>query len=227
MAKQLIKQIDCPQCKEKADFQVWDSINVSLNSALKEKIKNGTFFDWQCPHCGKTTRIMYPFLYIDMLHYFMIWFGNPEQCDPKLYQSMDLEGYQFRNARTFNELLEKAAILENGLDDHAIEIQKLSIVQAIYRQTEGGKTGPLPDLLLFRQMMQEDNMLFSVFYRDAPAQVIRAGMSTYEQIKKDIANTPPLAKGIEDGKDKFQTIDFQWAKGAVNVLSAQKKAAEG
>ena len=170
---------------------------------------------------------MYPFLYIDMLHYFMIWFGNPEQCDPKLYQSMDLEGYQFRNARTFNELLEKAAILENGLDDHAIEIQKLSIVQAIYRQTEGGKTGPLPDLLLFRQMMQEDNMLFSVFYRNAPAQVIRAGMSTYEQIKKDIANTPPLAKGIEDGKDKFQTIDFQWAKGAVNVLSAQKKAAEG
>ena len=208
MAKQLIKQIDCPQCKEKADFQVWDSVNVSLNSALKEKIKNGTFFDWQCPHCGKTTRIMYPFLYIDMLHYFMIWFGNPEQCDPELYQSMDLEGYQFRNARTFNELLEKAAILENGLDDHAIEIQKLSIVQAIYRQTEGGKTGPLPDLLLFRQMMQEDNMLFSVF-------------------KKDIANTPPLAKGIEDGKGKFQTIDFQWAKGAVNVLSAQKKAAEG
>ncbi len=224
MAKQIIKEIECPNCKEKAELKMWDSINASLNSGLKEKVKNGTIFDWQCPHCGKTARIMYPFLYIDMLHYFMVWFGAEGQCDPELYQSMDVEEYQFRNARTVNELVEKIAIFENDLDDRALEIQKLSIVQAIYRRTEGGKTGPVPGLMLFRQKQDEENFLFSVFFQNAPAQMMRASMATYHQIAKDISDSPSLAKGIEDGKGKFQTIDFQWAKTAIGILGAQKKS---
>lgn len=225
MSKQIIKEIDCPHCKEKAELKMWDSINASLNSDLKEKVKNGTIFDWECPHCGKTARIMYPFLYIDMLNYFMVWFGNPNsECSPELYQSMDIENYQFRNARTVNELIEKITIFENGLDDHALEIQKFSIVQAIYRRTEGGKTGPVPGMMLFRQKQNEDNILYTVLFEKVPAQMLRTSFSSYQQIVKDISNTPPLVKGIEDGRGKFQIVDFEWAKTAVGVLGAQKRA---
>ncbi|MCI9456755.1 MAG: hypothetical protein HFE44_07240 [Oscillospiraceae bacterium] len=223
MAKQIVKEIECPSCKEKAELKMWDAINASLNSGLKEQVKTGKIFEWKCPHCGKTARIMYPILYIDMLNYFMVWFGAEGKCDPELYQSMDLENYQFRNARTVNELMEKIAILENGLDDHVLEIQKFSIVQAIYRQTEGGKKGPVPGLMLFRQMQDEDNILFTVFFQNAPAQMMRSSMNSYRQIEKDVSANPSLQKGLEDSKDKFQTVDFQWAKNAVQILGAQKQ----
>lgn len=223
MPKRIVKEIDCPNCKEKVELQMWDSINGSLNAGLKDKVKNGAIFDWTCPHCGKTTRIMYPFLYIDMLHTFMIWFGAPGQCDPELYKTMDLKGYQFRNARSFNELAEKISIFENELDDHTLEVMKLSIVQALYKQTEGGAKGPLPAMILFREKQDDGAFLMSVLYQNAPGRMIRASEKTYETIHRDIQANPSISKGLEDGEGKFQTVDFEWAKNAVNILGASKK----
>ena len=223
MAKRIVKEIDCPHCKEKVELQMWDSINVSLNPALKDKIKNGTIFDWTCPQCGKTTRIMYPFLYIDMIHTFMIWFGAPGQCNPELYQNMTLDGYQFRQARNFNELVEKAAIFENQLDDHVIELMKLSIVQALYKQTEGGTKAPLPAILVFRSKQEDGTMIFSALYQNAPGRLIRASETTYNTIRRDLENNPSILKGLADGEGKFQQVNFDWAKKAMTLLAAQRQ----
>lgn len=222
MAKRIIKEIDCPHCKERSEIEMWDSINASLNTGLKDKVKDGSIFDWTCPHCGKTSRVMYPFLYIDMLHTFLVWFGAPDACDPALYQTMTLDGYEFRNARTFNELIEKINLLENGIDDHALEVLKFSIVQALYKQTEGGTKAPLPAMILFREE-EEDAFLLSVLYQNAPARMMKAAKKTYNAIKNDIASNPTIQKGLKENAGKFQTVDAAWAKNAIIAIGAQKR----
>ena len=47
MAKQIVKEIECPSCKEKAELKMWDAVNASLNSGLKEQVKTGKIFEWK------------------------------------------------------------------------------------------------------------------------------------------------------------------------------------
>ena len=44
---------DCPQCGNRNTIKVYRSINVADNPELKEKVKDGSLFLWECPHCGK------------------------------------------------------------------------------------------------------------------------------------------------------------------------------
>ena len=42
----------CPQCGNRNTIKVYRSINVADNPELKEKVKDGSLFLWECPHCG-------------------------------------------------------------------------------------------------------------------------------------------------------------------------------
>ncbi len=53
---------------------MWNSINVTLDPKMKEKVMDGSLFLWTCSKCGTTFRVPYPFLYHDMEHRFMVEF---------------------------------------------------------------------------------------------------------------------------------------------------------
>ncbi len=56
----------CPNCNTTSKYNKIDSINVTLNPELKEKMENLELFTWVCPNCGKKYIVQYPFLYHDM-----------------------------------------------------------------------------------------------------------------------------------------------------------------
>ena len=43
----------CSKCGQQTKVTVYRSINISENPELKAKVKDGSLFLWECPHCGQ------------------------------------------------------------------------------------------------------------------------------------------------------------------------------
>lgn len=130
-----IVKATCPECKKDFPFEIWESVNVQLNPEMREKVLDGTIFDFCCPHCGHAGRTEYPFLYNDMKNGFMIWFcpgeenlENYEREFEKILASDSsvsaLNNSYLRIVTNYFDLQEKIKIFESGYDDRLIELLK-------------------------------------------------------------------------------------------------------
>lgn len=135
MSKFHNEPIQCPKCGEHGTFQLWETVNADLNPELREKIFNEELFLWECPKCGAKVFIPYGTIYHDMSHKFMLFYQH-EEMDDKKYKpllfpnEMGLdEDYTLRMVCGLQKLREKIRILENGLNDIAIERMKYMIIR--------------------------------------------------------------------------------------------------
>jgi hypothetical protein len=125
--------ITCPKCSYGGEFEYWSSINVDLNPELKEKIFNEEIFIWTCPKCGAKVFIPLGTIYHDMRHHFMIFFSQDVsekggKNEPfQIPEEFGLEGYSFRAVYGLLNFKEKILIMENDLNDIAVEKLKYTI----------------------------------------------------------------------------------------------------
>jgi hypothetical protein len=61
-----VREIDCPKCGGRQTEKVLETINVSLNPELKEKLFQGEINRFRCKGCGNEAHIFTPLLYHDM-----------------------------------------------------------------------------------------------------------------------------------------------------------------
>lgn len=59
-------EIVCPKCRHRGQFQMWDSINSVISPDITQQMLTGKLFDWNCPACGETFQVTYPFLFHQM-----------------------------------------------------------------------------------------------------------------------------------------------------------------
>ena len=64
--------VSCPNCSNKQEIEVWESINVTIDPALKEQLFNGTINSFKCSICTYETRIETALLYHDMTQEFAV-----------------------------------------------------------------------------------------------------------------------------------------------------------
>lgn len=121
-------KITCPKCQTEGEYEYWTSINVDLNPELKKKIFSEEIFIWTCPKCGARVFIPFGTLYHDLSHKFMIFFSHTEEGEEKDYdmwtmpKGIDLyKKYTLRIVKGLMYFKEKILILENGLNDIAVE----------------------------------------------------------------------------------------------------------
>jgi hypothetical protein len=133
LSTQISKDVSCPHCGAAVKTQMWPGISAGENPELREKILDETLFDWECPKCGYKARFVYPCLYHDKDKKFMIYVV-PNGNDSAL-QSVDIsEAFpQFKEltkrvVTTPTELKEKILILEAGLNDLAVELVKVALI---------------------------------------------------------------------------------------------------
>lgn len=126
--------ITCPRCHKEGEFEYWSSINVDLDPELKERIFNEEIFIWTCPECGAQVFIPFGTLYHDMKNNFMIFFSHEEPEDGSKYEPMEVpdtfgigKDYIFRAVFGLLNFKEKIMIMENGLNDIAVEKLKYTI----------------------------------------------------------------------------------------------------
>ena len=60
--KEIIK---CPECGKENEFIVWQSLNGDLDPEAKQKLLDGTLFQFKCSGCGYESNVSYPTLYHD------------------------------------------------------------------------------------------------------------------------------------------------------------------
>lgn len=130
----------CDHCHSTNEFDVTEYVNAQQNPQLKEKLIEGKLFLQHCHRCGSENIVVSSMLYEDDdLHYFveMVPAGDTETGKKleRKYLSKETQknagAYQKRVVHEPNDLLEKIAVFEEGLDDRVIEIMKLSAAAAI------------------------------------------------------------------------------------------------
>jgi hypothetical protein len=126
--------IKCTYCGNEQLFVIWSSINVTVDPSLREQLLDGSIVTFNCSNCNKSIHIENNVLYHDMDKYFAIWLKYPgENGSSKVDDlanplvSILPDNYLCRRVESYQELVEKILILEDGYDDYAIELLKLFI----------------------------------------------------------------------------------------------------
>ena len=66
-------RIKCPKCGEQQDVQLYESLNVGKEPALREQLMANKINEVTCSHCQFVFRVDKPLLYIDPDHQLMLY----------------------------------------------------------------------------------------------------------------------------------------------------------
>lgn len=183
MSKERIEEIACPKCHEKSRFTIHESINVTLDKDMKEKVLTGKAFSFKCPKCGKETMINYSFLYHDMENKYMIYEllnkEDPKELneDPN-FKSLFKE-YTLRVVRDHNKLIEKIRIFDDKLDDLIIEALKTLVL------TKANEEDMKNMLSIFYDGKDEKCIHYIIFMKDNIVKSCDVPLEAYNTVKSN------------------------------------------
>jgi hypothetical protein len=64
--------IQC-NCNNIVDIELYDSVNVTVDSPLAKKVRQRQINNFKCNNCGNESELAYRFLYVDMKKGVWIW----------------------------------------------------------------------------------------------------------------------------------------------------------
>lgn len=203
----------CPKCGKPSDVEAFYSINTADSPELKEKVKNGSLFIWECPSCGAHNLIRTDLLYHDPDKKLMVWLlpeGEESLLKDKGQQIEDavssLGGYTLRRVKDAGSLVEKVNIFDADLDDMVVEICKY--VTKMELAEKGGDKAEAILKAPFRFFRTEgaDNQLIFSFPLDGKMQAVPVGFSIYEDSRGILSRNPQVAESAKG----FAEIDSTW-----------------
>lgn len=210
MSKVRTEIIDCPACAGKGEFQIWDSVNITIHPELKEKIFSEELFIWVCPHCGAKVYVPYGFIYHDMMHRFMIFYSPDESADK--YSPLDIpcefapNDYIYRAVYGIVPFKEKIRQLESELNDIAIE--RLKYILTHFKVSEFIENGIG---LLFldcdtsdRGFSEHGSISFIFINKEGETMEAKYGMELYYESEVALSIDPRMNPG------KNPCIDQEW-----------------
>lgn len=194
--KTVLIELRCPMCGAIFHKKSETLLLHGFASYEEAKLRDGTFFIAHCPICGKESKILHNFLYIDKEHHFAILVKAKKDMmerDQELY-ARDAHLIK-RYVSNVDYIAEKIRILEDGLDDRSIEILKLKLFQR-YQQ----KTVDIKEVIYHDRDRQSLTLWFDILYNDRE-DIIAVEQISYEQIRKKLP-----VEGT-----RFVEIDRDWA----------------
>ena len=135
----------CSKCGQQHKVIVYRSINISDNPELKDKVRDGSLFLWECPHCGQVNLAKYETLYHDPAAKLMVWLIPAGEVSETQMQAITMHtkamgGYTLRRVNDMGSLMEKVLVRDAQLDDVVLEmckyITKLEMVQTTVGQEQ-------------------------------------------------------------------------------------------
>ena len=217
----------CRSCGERHDIEIWDRINVSDNPELKPKVKDGSLFVWECPHCGTSNLAHYMTLYHDPDAKIMIWClpeglfqeSHIAALEDQLTGQEALSDYVLRRVEDVGSLIEKVNIFDSGLDDLTIELCKyvtknelqdkgmpnpLSVESKLNLNNEEKADFSGASLKFFKIDGADHDIIFS-FPKDGKMNILNVGFNVYEDCAAIIRRNPQIKP--DSG---FAKIDSTW-----------------
>jgi len=141
MSRPRKETVTCPKCGKESDITIWDTLNAEMNPKEKQQLLDGTIFRFMC-ECGYTAGIDAGMLYHNMTRHTIVYYVSEESveqtenmfADIRKHGEFEMADYKYRIVTSQNALREKAAILENDLDDRVMELVKLFYYVHVHEQ---------------------------------------------------------------------------------------------
>ena len=159
--------IPCPKCGTSGMIELYESVNIREEPALREELMADRLNRVRCHDCGFEFRVDKPLLYHDPAHRLLLWWMPAGREHPG--QTMDeVARMQERLATTVggdampelqlvyerSELIERIFLVEAGLDPRLIEYVKY----LVYSNNQS-KIDPAKKRLLFNAQDSTDEVL--------------------------------------------------------------------
>ena len=203
----------CSKCGKKSEITIYRSINTAENPELKEKIRNGSLFIWECPECHQANLAKYETLYHDPGKKIMLWLMPSGDLSETQMQAIAnhtkaMGGYRLRLVKDVGALMEKLLIFEAGLDDMAIEMCKYVTLMEMMSRNKAAAGSLAGTVLHFHRVEERDGMKYIVFMYPSEGQMasLNVGYNVYEDSLGIIGRNPDI---IPD-RETFMKIDRDW-----------------
>jgi hypothetical protein len=85
MSQMVMHKLACLECGHEHEAAVWNSVNVSLDPELRQKLFDAEINLFKCVSCGKTAFINVPLLYHDMKRQYCVQYYPPLAIDDEAF----------------------------------------------------------------------------------------------------------------------------------------------
>lgn len=211
--------VTCKACGHEQGFQLWTSVNVTLDPDLKQKLLDRSLTAFRCEQCGHATNVNYSLLYHDMHANLMIWLVPDEEKAgelPPLAASMAVDGLVLRRVDSLNGLIEKVRIADDGLDDRLVEVLKLVLRDKLPEERKQKKLQ-----LLYDRMVENagdgPQISFAAFTEEGTRSLV-APKRVYDRLQDTMS--PVLASLDEEGWN-WLDVDAQCASWLMDKVANQ------
>ena len=204
----------CSKCGEQHKVIVYRSINISENPELKDKVKDGSLFLWECPHCGQVNLAKYETLYHDPAAKLMVWLIPSGEISETQMQAITMHtkamgGYTLRRASDMGTLMEKVLINDAGLDDVVLEmckyVTKMEMVQKMVDQDKQEQF-MAADFHFYRSEGDGDERLLTFMYpMDGQMLGVNIAWNVYQDCAGILERNPQIRPS-----EGFELIDASW-----------------
>jgi len=212
MTQWRIEEISCPECGQVQTVDIWDSINVTHDPQLREKLFKNEINVFLCDHCGAFYDSLLDWLYHDMEKKIMIFVQHSDRNlreemkeSEKWYPPELLEGRKTRIVHERNHLIEKINIFENGLDDRVIEA--LKIVLWVKMNRDGFEVNA--NEFLFAGFDENGELVFYFFTADGQDMHTKAPDRLYQSFLNGFKSQPAWEEDIDSD---WLTIDMNYVR---------------
>ena len=204
----------CSKCGEKQVIKIYRSINVSEDPQLKEKVRNGSLFLWECPHCGQVNLAKYETLYHDPAARLMVWLLpegeiSQEQMKAITMHTKAMGGYTLRRVADMGSLMEKVLIHDAGLDDVVLEMCKYVTKMEMISKITGkdNQEALMKAKFNFYRIEGEadERMITLMFPQDGQMSGVNIGWNVYQDCEGILSRNPHIRPG-----EGFVNVDADW-----------------
>ena len=197
----------CSSCGAVNEVEVHPLINVSADPELKRRVRDGSLFVWECPHCGKKNLAPYRCVYHDPENRLLLWLLPEDGTDgvsvPEVDRSELPEGYVLRRVCDTGSLIEKINIHEARLDDVVVELCKWVTASELCENDKDGF--PERPVLRFLRLEGADNDMLFVCPHGGKMDLLSVGFNVYEDCAGILSRNPSVTPG-----DGLARVDSDW-----------------
>ena len=204
----------CSKCGQQQTVTVYRSINIADNPELKDKVRDGSLFLWECPHCGQVNLARYETLYHDPSVKLMVWLIPEGEISETQMQAITMHtkamgGYTLRRVNDMGSLMEKVLVSDAGLDDVVLEmckyVTKMEMIQKSV-PAEQKEEFLAADFHFYRSEGEGDARILTFMYAlDGQMLGVNIGWNVYQDCAGILERNPQIRP--EDG---FAKIDAAW-----------------
>ena len=201
----------CIHCGHAQAVDTFLSVNTAENPELREKVRDGSLFLWECDACGGKNLLRNNFLYHDPDRRLMVWLLGEGAVDEKqlLATARELPDYTLRRVGDVGSLIEKVNIFDAGLEDTVMEMCKWVSRQELAETMGDRRAQVLAAPFKFFRLEGADHELVLSFPMGGQMYSSRVGFNVYEDCRGILQRNPAAVEAL----DGFARVDAEWIEG--------------